>query len=102
MILEMLELFLEQTPELLQRLESGLAPFDRTVLHTASHTLKPTLRYVGMERLYELSLEIERDAKNERVPAHKLIRRSKELRSELETELENIRVQVWRNRSSLS
>lgn len=44
LMLDLLEMFLVQTPALMQKLEEALHPLERSSVYAASHTLKPTLR----------------------------------------------------------
>lgn len=60
MLLELLDLFLEQTPELRDDLLHALEEKRWADLAATAHKLKPTLRYVGMEEGYRACLELER------------------------------------------
>lgn len=102
LILDLLEMFLVQTPELMQQLIEGLHPLKRTSVYAASHTLKPTLRYLGMDRLSDLACEIEEGARNEAVLPGQLVKSSEALRDQLQHELDRIRRTVRHHRPSLS
>lgn len=102
LMLDLLEMFLIQTPELMQQLMEGLHPLERSSVYAASHTLKPTLRYLGMDRLSDLAREIEEGARNEAVRPEQLVTSSESLRDCLQTELDRLRELVHHHRPSLS
>lgn len=59
MMLEMLELFLIQTPEMLQQLRNHYQRGDWTALGKVAHTLKPTFSYFGIENAMPWLLHLE-------------------------------------------
>ncbi|MEX0594413.1 MAG: Hpt domain-containing protein [Balneolaceae bacterium] len=101
LMLDLLEMFLIQTPELMQKLVEGLRPLERSSVYTASHTLKPTLQYLGMDQLSDLAHRIEEESRDETVRPDQLIEQSETLRDQLNVELSRIRKLVRRHRPSL-
>ncbi len=59
MMKEMIELFLNQTPLLTDRINSEFQAGNMQEVEVAAHTLKPTLSYVGMHQTMELASAIE-------------------------------------------
>ncbi len=47
-IVESIQMFMQQTPELLQMIATGIAAGDWTTVSSASHKLKPNLGFFGM------------------------------------------------------
>jgi len=46
---EMIDIYLEQTPLLINAMKKGLAQMDWHLLHAAAHKLKPSFRIMGMQ-----------------------------------------------------
>ncbi len=64
MMLELMELFLEQTPGLLKDLREHSETGNWIELATTAHTLKPTFNYMGMNDAYQLAFELEKIGKD--------------------------------------
>ena len=64
MIVEMLELFKNETPEQLSSIEENIANQDWDKVRAEAHKLKPTFQYVGMESSYQLITAVETNARN--------------------------------------
>lgn len=62
-IVESIEMFLQQTPELLQMINNGIAAKDWTIVASASHKLKPNLGFFGMPNSQATTQEVELMAK---------------------------------------
>jgi len=58
-IVELMELFQEQTPELMDTLKEAVTSGDWHAIQITSHTLKPTFQYLEMERAYQIADELE-------------------------------------------
>lgn len=56
---EMIELFRSQTPKLLQKADDEIKREDFLAAGKTVHMLKPTFKYMGLERAFKLSAEIE-------------------------------------------
>ncbi|MGM0507152.1 MAG: Hpt domain-containing protein [Bacteroidota bacterium] len=102
LMLDLLEMFLIQTPEVVQELVEGLHPFKRSTVYAASHTLKPTLLYLGLDQLSDLARVIEEGSRDDSVSTQWLTRQSKKLRDDLNDELARIQALVRELRPSLS
>jgi len=63
-VLEMVESFVEKTPNLLEELSSSCAEKDWTNVGNLAHKLKPNLAFMGIESLKDLVLRIETDGKS--------------------------------------
>jgi len=63
-IVESIDMFMQQTPELLQTIDSGIAANDWTTVASASHKLKPNLGFFGMPISQATMQEVEIMAKN--------------------------------------
>ena len=63
-VLEMVDSFVEKTPELLEELSSSCAEKDWTNVGNLAHKLKPNLAFMGIESLKDLVLRIETDGKS--------------------------------------
>jgi HPt (histidine-containing phosphotransfer) domain-containing protein len=72
MIVEMLQLFINDTPDQLSNIESGVKEADWDAVRAEAHKLKPTFQYVGMDDTHLLVAEVETKARNreqlERIP----------------------------------
>lgn len=64
MMLEMIDLFLEKAPEMIDNIENSCKEEDWEKVEAAIHRFKPNLDYMGMAATKELIEEIETDAKN--------------------------------------
>jgi PAS domain S-box-containing protein len=79
---EMLDLFLEQTPEMMDKILDNLENENYEELKINTHTLKPTFTYVGIQEATELAEKIEEMAGRENPPSEELtksINRLKEI-----------------------
>lgn len=65
MVLELIDLFLEKAPEMLNNIESSYQEKDWDKMASEIHRFKPNLDYMGMATTKELIEEIETDAKNQ-------------------------------------
>jgi CheY-like chemotaxis protein len=59
MMLELIELFLEQTPILLKKMKSACDAQDWQKLSEYAHKLKPTFNYMGMAEAFDISEKLE-------------------------------------------
>lgn len=64
-VIEMVELFLENTPESLRLIKKYKSEGDWSQLAAEAHKLKPNLSYMGLEGAKETVIEIEEIAKNQ-------------------------------------
>ena len=64
-IVEMVEMFLENTPESIELLEKHVKAGNWKKLGAEAHKLKPNLSYVGLDQARDIILEIENLAKND-------------------------------------
>ena len=64
LVIEMIDLFLEQTPEMLANIESACQDKSWDKMASEIHRFKPNLDYMGMATTKKLIEEIEKDAKN--------------------------------------
>ncbi|MEX2352437.1 MAG: response regulator [Balneolaceae bacterium] len=60
MMIDMLELFLEQTPRLVQRMGDEWGRKEYADVGKTAHTLKPTFEYLGMHQVKDLVLSLEK------------------------------------------
>ena len=65
LIIEMVELFLENTPETLRRIKKHRDEENWTQLAAEAHKLKPNLSYMGLEGAKQTVIEIEKMAKSQ-------------------------------------
>lgn len=65
MVKEMIELFIEQTPNMISELNESLKVKDFKQLSIVAHTLKPTFNYMDMGQAFTLSEEIEAIGKSD-------------------------------------
>ncbi len=72
MIVEMLRLFVNDTPDQLSNIERNVKDGDWDAVRAEAHKLKPTFQYVGMDGTHLLVAEVETKARNreqiERIP----------------------------------
>lgn len=59
MMLQMMEVFISQTPELFREIEEKFEQGEYLEMSKLAHTLKPTFNYMNREKGYELSLKLE-------------------------------------------
>ncbi len=64
MAYEMAELFMAQTPELIARIENNFKNKNFAEMSAAAHTVKPTFNYIGLERAFQVALQIEEEGKS--------------------------------------
>jgi len=72
LMVEMINLFLNQTPDLMNQIVYHFEKREYELVKSSSHTLKPTFTYVGMEEATELTKEIEELSAQENVPEEEL------------------------------
>lgn len=77
---EMLDLFLEQTPEMMGKILDNLENENYKQVKMNTHTLKPTFTYVGIQEATELAEEIEEMAGRENPPSEDLTKSIKRLK----------------------
>jgi len=63
-IVESIDMFMQQTPELLQMIDTGINANDWAIVATASHKLKPNLGFFGMPISQATIQEVEIMAKS--------------------------------------
>lgn len=68
LLIEMIEMFIKNTPETLNTLREYNREEDWKMLSAEAHKFKPNLSYVGLEEAHQIVLEIEKTAKNESDP----------------------------------
>ena len=61
-VLEMIDLFLEQTPQYLERLEQSIDEESRERIKLTGHKMKPTYNMIGLTNLYQAINHIENGA----------------------------------------
>lgn len=101
-MLEMMELFLDQTPPLVDNLESAFEKSDWRSMAETAHKMKPTFTYMGIDEAFEISIELEKYREVKKVkktePVAKLINRLTAITSEAYKEIElasaNIREEI--------
>lgn len=59
LVVELMDLFLEQTPELMMELKEAVTRGDWHAIRTISHTLKPTFKYLEMDQSYSIANSLE-------------------------------------------
>jgi HPt (histidine-containing phosphotransfer) domain-containing protein len=62
-IIEMIDLFLQQAPEILDQISDKVAKKDWTSAGNLAHKLKPTFAMIGIHKGKELSEKIEKNAR---------------------------------------
>jgi HPt (histidine-containing phosphotransfer) domain-containing protein len=63
LLTNLVRIFLEEGPRILQRIADGIARNDPSAVRLASHTLKGSLSYFAVDSAIELADSIERQAK---------------------------------------
>jgi HPt (histidine-containing phosphotransfer) domain-containing protein len=66
---EMIDIFLEQTPPLLTKMEEEMVAGDLKAMGVTAHKIKPTLSYMGMKSAEGLILNLE-SFREENQPDH--------------------------------
>ena len=61
---KMVDMFLEMTPALVQRVADGTAQKDWDEVQSASHKMKPSIDMMGIASLHDVIREIEQNAKH--------------------------------------
>lgn len=61
---KMIGMFLEMTPEMVGRIQNGMAAEDWDEVKAAAHKMKPSIDMMGITSLHDLIRAIEGDAKN--------------------------------------
>ncbi|PWN07362.1 PAS domain-containing hybrid sensor histidine kinase/response regulator [Rhodohalobacter mucosus] len=91
---DMIDLFKTQTPELLRKADDEIRQGEFLAAGKTVHTLKPTFTYMGLDRAFNLSAEIERLAadhdENEEVDADTFREKFAELKTGIENALSKI------------
>ena len=62
---KMVDMFLDMTPELVSRIETGLQAEDWTEVRSAAHKMKPSIDMMGIKSLHHVVRSIETNAKTE-------------------------------------
>lgn len=63
---KMVDMFLDMTPALVQRVADGTAAQDWDEVQSASHKMKPSIDMMGIASLHDLIREIEQNAKHKK------------------------------------
>jgi HPt (histidine-containing phosphotransfer) domain-containing protein len=63
-MIDMIDIFLEQTPEYLGQLSEAISAKDWKATGDIAHKIKPTLAFMGVEYAREVMAEIERKARS--------------------------------------
>ena len=63
---KMVTMFLDLTPELIARIDRGIASEDWDEVKAAAHKMKPSIDMMGIESLHQTVREVEDRAKNKR------------------------------------
>lgn len=97
-LLEMIQLFVDQTPLYLEQLEGYIASQQWTEAHARAHHIKPTLIYMGAESMHESLVALEHELRSEKVEKElvmllldRLKQRFKILFAELSEHLEKLK-----------
>ncbi|MFY0644441.1 MAG: Hpt domain-containing protein [Bacteroidia bacterium] len=62
---KMVDMFIEMTPALVQRIENGLGLEDWAEVQSASHKMKPSIDMMGISSLHDVVRSIEQNAKHQ-------------------------------------
>ncbi len=98
-IVEMLEMFIDKTPEYFSEIKKNLSEDDYEQIKSATHKVKPTFAFMGIDKAKPLIVEIERNAveiKN-RASLEALIVELETMTNEAITELEQHRDKLKAN-----
>lgn len=63
-VIEMIELFLENTPDFLKDIENALENQDFDIIAKTAHKMKPSMTFMGLTNGKELCESLEYEAKN--------------------------------------
>jgi HPt (histidine-containing phosphotransfer) domain-containing protein len=66
-MVETIEVFIDNTPDVLKNLKKYFANEDWDKLYEQAHKVKPSLQYMGMERARQLIVEIEEQARTQNI-----------------------------------
>ena len=69
-IIEMVELFLNNTPDFLKEMQEAYDEFDYVVVGRVAHKIKPSMTFMGIEDGKELCLELEELGKSKSPDKH--------------------------------
>lgn len=64
-IIEMIDIFMQQTPVYVQQLTDAIAKKDWTAIAQVAHKIKPTLGFMGIDSARDIMVQIENDARNQ-------------------------------------
>ena len=64
-IREMIQVFIEQTPEAINNLEKHLANKDWKMVRAVAHKMKPSFSFVGLKELHTIANSVEEYAETE-------------------------------------
>lgn len=64
-MLEMLDIFMNQTPVYMQDLESAIQRNDWSVVAEIAHKVRPTFTFIGFDQATEVMAQIEQSARSE-------------------------------------
>jgi signal transduction histidine kinase/HPt (histidine-containing phosphotransfer) domain-containing protein len=88
LLTEIVQIFLAESPVLLDQIETAVAEADAPTLRRAAHTIKTGFRMFGAEPAYDLALHLEVCGQNGNLEsAHESVHRLKQAYSEVEKEL---------------
>lgn len=95
-MVEMIDIFLKQTPDYLQELETGIAHQDWSTVAEIAHKIKPTFTFIGVEQATEAMSEIEKIARsgNELTQIATVFQQVKPLTQGVFSRLANIRKEL--------
>ena len=62
---KMVDMFVEMTPGLIERIENGLSAKDWPEVQSASHKMKPSIDMMGISSLHQVVRNVEQNAKHE-------------------------------------
>ncbi|MDZ7695130.1 MAG: Hpt domain-containing protein [Balneolaceae bacterium] len=65
LLIEMIEMFLQNTPESLKQIQDYTEQKNWKKVAAEAHKLKPNLSYMGLERARDIIVDIEKTAKND-------------------------------------
>ncbi len=64
-IIEMIDIFMQQTPVYVQQLTEAIEKKDWTAIAQVAHKIKPTLAFMGIDSARDIMAQIENDARNQ-------------------------------------
>lgn len=64
-MIEMIDIFLNQTPDYLQKIDEAIQAEDLSVIAEVSHKVRPTFTFIGIEEATSAMAEIEKLARSD-------------------------------------